>query len=108
MSASSQFIDSLVRLLPFGNRVGNIGKSFCCAVLEVMSNAAPYQPVVDTPEQLETLDIAGFGDGQQVFVRNLEAFFYFHGYTNGAPPAVAPNLVTITARGGDSRFVREL
>lgn len=100
----------LSRLGVPGNIAAAIERAICCCIKQQISRITVLtQPLsVDTTTDLTTLSATGFLTGQQVYVRSVDAFFYFVDFGAGPAPVADGITVTTTTRGGNTRFLRVL
>ncbi len=93
-----------------GNIAASIERAICCCINRQLSRITVLsQPLsVDTTTDLAALGTAGFLTGQQVYVRSVDAFFYFVDFGAGPAPVADGITVTTTTRGGNTRFLRVL
>lgn len=93
------------------NIATRIARSICCLVKDTVREIIepPVLPLsVDATTDLVLLNAGPFVTGQLVYVRSVDAFFYFVDFGATTPPTVDNITVTATSRGGNTRFLRQL
>lgn len=93
------------------NVATRIAKSICCLVKSTIRSevVVPIGPLaVNTTDDLPPLNALDFETGQLVYVRSVDAFFYFVDFGATVPPVADGITVTTTSRGGNTRFLRLL